>query len=371
MSTLTVAVPYRDRDIELVQSCMESLAAQEYADFRVVFVDYGSEASNSRLTRDVLQKYGFCSYVFSDTRGYPWNKAHALNIALRRSRSEYFANLDVDIVVPKNFLRVAMEHASPNRVLRCFPHYLPRGCKSPADCNQSRLQAYGRKRMLGGFQCLQTSLIAGIGGYDEFYIYWGKEDLDIKYRLDEMDIDEYWLNSFTTMLHQWHPRVDAYSNRCYPHGLWGRMESYIQENRHTVQRNGNNWGKLVTTADRPVFAFLDFDGSVLVRQGALRVVGLDPTTNRGIAALVRGFWNLDPGEAIAIENTFFPKQSPLLETILSALNWILRGLGSRVDYSSNLVNDYIIELIQSHQEYIADYYLGFPAKNGVSLLVRK
>lgn len=125
MTALTIVFGFRDREVARVGRCLASLAQQTFRDFEVLFVDYGSQSQTAVAVRSVVEQYDFARYIYTETRGYPWNRSHALNIGGKQATGTYLMTTDVDMIYPPDFLDVFMAHAAEDRELHIAPHLLP------------------------------------------------------------------------------------------------------------------------------------------------------------------------------------------------------------------------------------------------------
>lgn len=370
---LHVVLAFRDRDLERVERCLGSLARQTFRDFKLTFVDYGSRLKLAEHVGELVRRFDFCEHVYCDSRGWPWNRSHALNVGIRRSSARYVLTTDVDVVFPEDFLAILAEEARPDRVLHCFPHYLPEGFDRWSELSSwlGRLRP-GDRQIRGVCQCATTEVLERIRGFDERFYHWGGEDFDLADRLRACGVEEHWLDERTYLFHQWHPTVDWHTPGLMPPGLWGRLEAYRLSRQGEVVRNAEGWGEIVETAQRPVFGFLDPGRGQLRERPELVVFDRSPTSNKETGNLVKTFWDLPSGHALAIDHAFFPRRGRGLDQLLRLANRGLRAFGapSRLDYGANVLHDFLDGFIAEHRSLIADYHLGFPARDGVSVLVR-
>jgi hypothetical protein len=89
--------------------------------------------------------------------------------------------------------------------------------------------------------------------------------------------------------------------------------------------------------------------------------------------MLHRFRELPSGHALAVNRAFVPVRSPWSDRLIHYGNRILSRLHtqSRIDYPANRLHSFLVELIDLNPQLVADYFLGFPALNGVSLLVRR
>ncbi|HEV8632609.1 MAG TPA: glycosyltransferase [Thermoanaerobaculia bacterium] len=371
---LTVVAGFRDREIERVERWLASLAAQTFRGFRAILVDYGSARDVAARLQAAAARHDFCSTVYTDTRGHAWSRACALNIGARLAASDYVLLTDVDMIYPPGFLAAVIERIAPGRVIHAWCTFLPRGFSHWDEVfdRAGRFPPAASRPALGGCQALATALLHAIGGLDEYYRFWGAEDRDLADRLLLHGLEDVYLPSHVPMLHQWHPSSNDKSDDFMPEGLWGRMNNHRHRHRGEIARNGGGWGRVVRTEERPAFVFLDFERQRLVESPELHLFDARPDRPRESGLLVHAFWELPPGHALAVDHAFFPHRSRRWDWLLRATNAAARrvGSGARLGYRTNLLHAYLDEMLEANRGEIADYYLGFPARDGVSIVVR-
>ncbi len=280
---------------------------------------------------------------------------------------------DADMVFPPDFVQTVMAEAHESRVLYCAPYYLPRDFQDWPNIASYRGEfPIASKSGRGGFQCVASSIIQQIRGFDECYEYWGVEDRDIHRRLMKMGLEEVWMNDKTAMFHQWHPPVDVKTAGLMPDGQWARMQCHYYRYTDQIVRNTDDWGRIYTASDRPVFRFLDFENQRLIPSDDLVMFEGRFDNNRDVGSFVRRFWELPSGHALAVNDAHLPRRYAWLNKVLGGMNRSLRILKTqtRVGYAPNLFNAYLAEFIAQNRDAVSDYYLGFPERNGVSLLMR-
>lgn len=370
---LSIVVGFRDRDLLRVERCLDSLAAQGCDDFEVLFVDYGSRLELAEGARRLTSTFPFVKYVYSSTRGLPWSRSRALNIGCRQARGKWLMTSDVDMIFRRDFVAVALERINRDRTVHCRPYLLPHDFSDweQPEAHTDHLARVGTSA-LGGCQLVSTEIFHQLRGFDEYYEYWGIEDRDLNHRLREAGLAEQWIEDATDLFHQWHPPADVKTPGFLPAGLWGRMELYYHEHKATLVRNDASWGKLLTDTDRAVFAFVDPATGALRDHDELVMFDERPDDPRSVGWFVRAFWDLAPGEAIAVWRADVPERRRWLDVGLRATNRLLSTVApqSRLGYANNLLHTFIAEMSHERPEALADYYLSLDTNGSVSVLVR-
>jgi len=370
---LTIVIGFRNRDIERVKRCLDSLERQTMTAFRLVFVDYGSARPAAEEVERLVCQYPFCDYIYSETRGYPWNRSHALNTGGRLARSPYLMTTDVDMLFPPDFLQTFMARASSDKVLYCSHLFLPQGFADweNIDSYAGKLRT-ASKDALGACQLVATTIFNEIRGFDEYYRYWGREDRDIHERLLAAGLQAEWLNDQTRMYHQWHPQRNFKTDGFMPELLWGSMQMHFWRYKQQLLRNDENWGRILREDDRPVFAYLDFAQNALRMNKNFLFFDEQPGDIASMGKLAHQFWQLPSGHALGINHAAYPKRSQTTSSLMRYANHAFKRLGVniRLGYDRNQLHTFLIDLMANNRELISDYYLDFPAQDGVSVLVR-
>lgn len=368
---LSIVFGYRNRDVERVQRCLASLAAQTNRDFEVLFVDYGSATPLAQASRALLQGYPFARYLYSDARGQPWNRARALNIGVRRAAGRYILTTDVDLIFAPNMVEVALQHASDQHLLHLLPHMLPHGFQDWANMERYRDSVpRGSESMRGAFQLAAAQHWHRLHGFDEFYRYYGVEDRDLAQRMARSGVPSAWLPDETAVYHQWHPAVTHQTKGVVPEQVWARMNVYYELHKERLPRNDDDWGRIIASEERPVFAFVEPEHEQLIEHERLQHFLQPPDSTQSVAYLIRDFFALPGGHALAVQRADFPHRPPWLTALLARANGMLKRLRvrARLGYSPNLLHDGLLYLLEQAPQHVADYYLD---ANGVSVIVKR
>jgi len=367
--SLSIVLGYRNRETERLARLLDSLADQNRHDLEVLLVDYGSEPPFQEKARRLAAEHSFCQYVFSESRGLPWNRSQALNIGGRRAKGDFVLFTDADMLFPPRFVDHVLARAAENRVLYCYPHMLPRDFEDFAN-----LGAYVEnfptpgQTAKGGCQCLSTKLFRQIRGFDEYYHYHGVEDRDLWYRCNSMGMQEEWLNGRVEIFHQWHPTWSYNTPGHLPDGLLARFEDHFHRMGKELVRNSDDWGHIHTSEDRPVYRLLDFEKQALHLSGDLQLKCWKPNSNLSSQRLVRAFHELPVDHCLAVDYAFFPKRNQILGQTISLLNKGLHRFSPALDldFSPNLLHAALAEMIEHNKKKVADLYLAFSCREGVS-----
>jgi hypothetical protein len=246
---LSVLVPFRGRDLLRVERFLASLAHQSYQDFEVILLDYGSEPELAARVRRAVEAHEFARYIYNETRGMPWNRAHALNSAARQSRGAYLLCTDIDLIYSQDALRELMVVAAPEKAVYGRFYMLPEGFSQwerlAAGTLRDLPQSHGNT--IGAVQLVPRDFFFRLRGLDEFFRIWGVEDYDFQKRLERAGCASL-RPSPPPIYHQWHPSA---ATGGMPTGWIEAMNLHAMTHANDAVRNGEDWGRILTIADRP------------------------------------------------------------------------------------------------------------------------
>jgi glycosyltransferase involved in cell wall biosynthesis len=199
--------------------------------------------------------YPFCKYVYNDTRGRPWNRSHALNTGLRLASTDFIFTADVDLLFHPEFVKRANEMKKEQCAVFFTMSYLPE------NANYKNLWSRKNRKLSGpdalGLCLVGRERVGALGGYDEFYSFWGQEDNDLEQRLRRGGTETQFRSSDVLLFHQWHPRV-LYDSIAYPDG-WGVLQQdYFSFNADkTIRNEREGWGRCYDESERPAWKLMN------------------------------------------------------------------------------------------------------------------
>jgi glycosyltransferase involved in cell wall biosynthesis len=348
MVKLSLVFGFKNRDSLRVRRCLDSLVTQELDNFEVIFVDYGSEPECREEVEIIVKSYSFTRYVYCAMRGRPWNRSHALNIGVVLAQSELVITTDIDLIFSEFSLKKMIEGYDGKSALHATCYYLPESF-GKWDKLSNHKSEYGLpcKDALGLLMLLPKSTLLKLGGFDEFYKFWGAEDEDIECRLHKLGFETKFLdiNDFP-LYHQWHPVHNYVTFSFMPLGYWSRVQFHFGQYAHAVKRNeSTGMGSLIAQRERPALLFLD---------GVIRPHKKLFVSNSLDRELAAEFFSLADGEAIEIE-TDWSKPSALVVNMATRLNRILRRFHIHIDYSRNTAKETFWSFIDRYPELIRDF----------------
>lgn len=384
MIKISIIFAYRNREIERVKRCMDSLKIQSYKSFEVIFIDSGSDMPYKVKSEQLMHSYSFANYIYNDTRGMPWNKAHALNIGIRVAKGKYILTSDIDMIYSENILKEAIGQIKANYQLNSMVYFLPKSFSNWESLRDKPLNfPKSNTDGKGGFHLVEKKKIESINGYDEYFSFWGIEDRDLFHRLDQLGLKSIWLTlTYTPIYHQWHP-LTSNSQKNWPNKWWDNMNIHFAINKKVIKRNKDNWGKLYTKESRPTLQYLETPSN-------FKVITYKIPNNRKrylksnvITAIMDKIMSLSLHEILKIS---YPKS---LKKGIYFLNFINKVF-SKIDSSQFIVNKnqyqkiiddnyfipsqdipYIIWMLIKDREIISDYYFDESGDNITYLISKK
>src|SRR5665647_475985 len=121
---VSIIIGFRNREILRIKNVMDSLEKQTCSGFELIFVDYGSDETVSGQVKALLINYPFVKYIYSDTRGWYWNRAHALNTGIKLASGNILLTSDIDLVFPPDFINSVNKLSFKNRFYTFKCYYL-------------------------------------------------------------------------------------------------------------------------------------------------------------------------------------------------------------------------------------------------------
>lgn len=357
----SIIVGYKNRDVERVKQSIDSLDNQIFKDFELIFVDYGSDQHIASTVKPLVESYSFAQYYYSETRGWLWSRAHALNSGLKFAIGEIILFFDIDLIIESNFLKKisTLNFDDFFFTFSCF--YLP----EKFDYVNADMFTRGRnyEQNYVGLCAVKKESVMQINGFDEYFMVWGGEDDDIYKRLALIGLErkQMPLSQFVSF-HQWHPLHSPEKP-----GLWYlTMVNYLHKNITSVRGN-NDWGKLITDVDRPIQKKIDsndFDTE-------LKLLAVNPILL--FNDLLNGFYNqnkksgflaydiIDIGERRnKLSSMLFRKNTNPLDKFINTKT-IAEFLYYLIGTNRILLQDYFIDIKSTSVRF---YYTKTPVING-------
>jgi glycosyltransferase involved in cell wall biosynthesis len=250
---ISVVLPVRNRGATRLENCLRSLRWQQIEPDRVEIIvsDFGSTPDAARSIEGLALAY-HCQLRRVDTREV-WNRSRALNIGIRAATADYVLCTDADMIFAPNFLPVALaahERTAGRAFVVCKCHDLPPSVPlrqwRERDFDELSAQASVRCTFgTGACQSASRSFFERVRGYDEKYLFWGKEDTDMLVRATHCGLTLTWIESTTKMLHQWHRK-----NKRNAGIYWTMNRLRFAFTKNRIVKNDDRWGQVSGTRMR-------------------------------------------------------------------------------------------------------------------------
>ncbi|WP_396601589.1 glycosyltransferase family 2 protein [Algibacter sp. R77976] len=250
---ITLTLTYRNRDLNIVEKCLDSLNKQTSKDFKVILVDYGSHDNFSKTLKSCVKKYSFIQLVYCPVEGQLWNKSRAINIALQQCDTPYFLVGDIDLIFHSDFIETANNLASEDVYYFKYSFLSQNESLKNKKFINYKIDFEGNNEVTGT-TLFSTAKLKSVNGYDEFYHGWGAEDTDIHIRLKKLGLKVHYYTENILLKHQWHPKAYRNKNSSSPfHSNLERINHsymYLTKNNKIVSANTNeSWGSLPKEED--------------------------------------------------------------------------------------------------------------------------
>ncbi len=197
----------RNRDLNIVKKCLDSLKNQSNDRFELFFVDYGSDKNYLVSLKELVHSYSKINFIDCPVSRQLWNKCRAINIALKQCKTDFFFVGDIDMIYHPNFVNRLFELKNEKAVKYFQVGFLDKNQVHQNGSFEEYKISFNSTENATGMTLYPTDLLKEINGFDEFYHGWGSEDTDMHVRLKNLGILVEYYDKEILMLHQWHPKV--------------------------------------------------------------------------------------------------------------------------------------------------------------------
>ena len=367
-SFFSVVIGFRNREISRIEFVLEALSKQTFKDFELVFVDYGSDAEIQKEAEQLVSSYDFAKYLYSDTRGWFWNRSHALNTGIRQAAGDVVVISDIDLIFPLDFLESVNELSFKNTFYTFNCHYLS------ANTDYSNVTEKDLEKSVinyVGLCAIAKDDLTSIDCFDEYYLNWGGEDDDLYVRLEnsgckkqQMKVDKF------PVLHQWHERQSP----SYPTPWYLDMVTYLYSIAPDKKTDDKQYGLLVETSERAVLDRLN-------EERCFKKLELFPNPLFQFNLFLDGFFKMESG---GLGQFDFPIEQPLPQgrkhKLVEKINNQLSKLKFPYQLQKKISNipvhsrqtwiDFVQYFIGKNRAFVYDYYL-INTDNKLALLFQK
>ena len=202
---ISIIYAHRNRDSERIKVSLDSLSCQSDKNFEVIFIDYGSESRLEQELKELCEEYEFANYYHLPVQQLLWNKSKALNYGILQSNGEYIFIGDVDLVFHPDAVKLMFQNRHPQQFQLFTLSYLN---KKQSDLLKSDFAFEqlkpSRTGDVNGMILVSKNALLQINGFDEFFHFYGAEDVDLFSRLEHAGFKETKIEK-RYFLHNAHP----------------------------------------------------------------------------------------------------------------------------------------------------------------------
>lgn len=231
----SIIYAHRNRDIERIRLSFNSLSKQEFKNFEVIFVDYGSDDVIISALKDLAAEFDFVKFHSLKVSHLLWNKSKALNYGIKRANGEYIFIADVDLIFHPETTRLFQQINASDKFQLFKLGYLDRteSRKLLTKYNFENLKPERLGEVNGMVLTTKESLLK-INGMDEFFHFYGAEDEDLFRRLENAGYQRMKRNELY-FYHQWHQSFSGSENKLLTENP--RMNNIMRINQRHYGRN--------------------------------------------------------------------------------------------------------------------------------------
>jgi len=245
---ITIVLTYRNREINIVKKCLESLKTQTNKEFEVVLVNYGSEEKYKKAINNLVKDFSFLGIINCEVQNQLWCKSRAINIALKKSKTPYIFVGDVDMIYHPEFVKTLINLQNEDKVT-----YFQVGFLSESESKKEKIFFdyninFKSSEEATGMTLFNSNVLKQINGYDEYYHGWGSEDTDVHVRLQNAGFKVSFFENEILMLHQWHSKTYRNKDSKAPFHLAlekinQKYLSYTKATKKVVANTEFDWGE--------------------------------------------------------------------------------------------------------------------------------
>jgi len=209
---VTIIYAYRNRDECRIKMSLDSLKNQTNQNFKVVFVDYGSESKLAAMIQKLVESYSFASYYYVHASLLLWNKSKALNYGITKVTTPYVFIADVDLIFNPTTTELFQNIAQPDNAYLFKLGYLDKEAskklQSPVVFDDLKPKHFGE---VNGMILVSKEVLEKVKGYDTFFHFYGAEDVDLCQRIENTGCT-ITIREELFFYHNWHIIYNSYND---------------------------------------------------------------------------------------------------------------------------------------------------------------
>lgn len=249
----SIIYAYRNREINRIKISMESLALQKAKNFEVIFIDYGSDSEISDYLKMLLSSYNFVNYHYLPVSHKLWNKSKALNFGINKAKGDFVFIADVDIVFSPDAVEVLSNQTSLDVFSLFTMGYLDEKESNKLttgfEFKDLKPERFG---VVNGMILTTKESLFKVKGFDEFFHFYGSEDVDLYSRLENAGYKSKLVRN-TCFYHNFHDSYQKSDNSRL--SLTPKLTNvlrinqqhyfYHQREKITIPNGQESWGEVV------------------------------------------------------------------------------------------------------------------------------
>lgn len=235
MEVLTIIYANRNRELPRIKATFDSLKFQSNNNFRVVFVDYGSDEFLVNDLKKLCKTYEFVTAFFLPVSQLLWNKSKALNYGILETQTPYIFIADVDLIFHPEVIKVFMDLVAENKFYLFNLGYLDKteSLKLTKNYNFEDLEP-ARIGKVNGMILAPKNAFFKVNGFDEFFHFYGSEDEDLFTRMENAGIKRK-TNKDAYFYHNWHQSFAGTEDKIITNNP--RLKNIMRINQRHFLRN--------------------------------------------------------------------------------------------------------------------------------------
>ena len=257
MNKLTIVIPNRSRNLQIVSRSLSSLNEQWIDGVKIVVVDYGSEPEYQTDLQKLITEFNNIDLKLCATHGQLWNKSKCINLILNTCISTHLMVCDMDMIWHPQALQQVLKDTSDS-VNYYQVGFLDQNTTATYSDYSTALESFKSDPEATGITVFPVKALKEINGFDEFYHGWGSEDTDAHVRCKHAGYEIRFRESEILFKHQWHEKAYRHLNTIAPlhTGLERVNQEYLKQTKllKRIKANQNfEKGQLtnLTTASDP------------------------------------------------------------------------------------------------------------------------
>jgi glycosyltransferase involved in cell wall biosynthesis len=201
---ISIIYAHRNRDIQRIKNSFQSLQRQEFLNFEVILVDYGSEKTLVDELQFLSEQYNFVKFYHLPVAQLLWNKSKALNYGIKKAVGDYVFIADIDLVFHPETTALFQEKRTPDRFYLFNLGYLDEEESNKIE-NSFEIEGLKVNRFgeVNGMILTSKESLLKVNGLDEFFHFYGAEDEDLFARLENLGLKKEKC-AVAYFFHQWH-----------------------------------------------------------------------------------------------------------------------------------------------------------------------